>query len=894
MNKSQRLIFLILTLFLMSVGSILNLQDFNNFHESIDNSETNLNLSSSSPLWIHTAGESIEAVAISANGEYIVSGGRDNKVYLFHKSSSIPLWSYTLPSMVWSIDISADGNYIIAAAYWGGVFLFNKASSTPVWNYTTDPGNAYLSISEDGNFIAAGGGNNLYFFSRSSSTPLWNTSIAGVNCVAISSDGTYIAVGQSGNDFALYNKSNSTPIWVYSGSTSSLSIDISSDGKYIVGGSLDHHVYLFNKSSSTPIWDSDMGTTVQSVAISSDGNTITALSSGNLEAKLSLFDISSSLPLWNFSVGTGNNRDISSSSDGNYIAMTHFDYPIRSLYIFEKSNSTPLWTYQNSGGDIRSIALSSDANYLVAGAINTNETILFNIIPSPFNLSTDADTPDFDGGFNLSWTSSDADDYSVYVHSSFITEINESVTLLVSGIIGLTYSISNITNGDYYYKIVAFNDISNRSSNCIHVDVKIEPQIIFFPNFEYLNTTEPMETDSYLEINCSVINTTVLEEVYLSENSTGIYVNRSMHLGINNEWTHKLDISYLNRGDLLSFLFYVKDSFYVRKFDNNSLNFSLFIGDIYPPSASIDYNLIYNPNYVSESTLFNITAFDVGERPSGIFQISYKISSEVWKIYNDPFTLNNFDEGLTTIFYNATDVAGNSIIENVTTYLVTADSDIDNDSLIYSDELIYNTDPFINDTDGDRLSDGDEVNIYQTNPLSSDTDGDNISDGDEVNKYQTNPLSHDTDGDGFSDYVEIFTFGTDPLSAFSSPSMNLSLILIIISALIVIFLIGLFKIKSIHRRRIEKLVIKQIKDPDKKILDCNKFKSKLRGFGSQLDIKEIIEDLQISGKYILDEQIFIKSVELDEIKNVIREKVNNIYKKNLSIREKSNLTIIKI
>ncbi len=566
------------------------------------------------------------------------------------------------------------------------------------------------------------------------------------------------------------------------------------------------------------------------------------------------------------------------------------------------SQGNKLWIKVWGPGVIDSgftIAINSLGNVLIGGthvATNNNDVILLKIGKlGNFSLTSDADNPNPNGSFILSWNASDyAHNYSVYVHNRFITEINGSVMLLVSGITGLTHSISNLTNGDYYYLVVAFNDIANRSSNCIYVDVKIAPQIIFYPNLEYLNTTEPMETDLYLEINCSVINSTVLEGVYLNENSTGVYVNRSMNLGINNEWTYKLDISELHRGDVLSFLFYAKDSFYVRKNDNNNLNFSLFIGDIYPPSATINYNLIYNPNYISEATLFNILAFDVGERPSGIFQISYKIDSGTWKIYIDLFTLNNSIEGLHTIYFNATDAAGNSIIENVTIYLVTANSDVDNDGLIYSDELIHSTNPFNNDTDGDKLSDGDEVNIYHTNPLSPDTDGDRLSDYDEVNKYYTNPLSQDTDGDGFSDYDEIFTFKTDPNSILSSPPMNFALILLIISAMIVFFLIGLFKIKSTRRRRIEKFVIKQIMDPEKKILDCNKFKSKLRVLGSKLDIKEIIEDHQTSGRYILDGQVFIKETELDEIKNEILEKVHNIYKKNLSMEDKSKLTRINI
>ncbi len=77
------------------------------------------------------------------------------------------------------------------------------------------------------------------------------------------------------------------------------------------------------------------------------------------------------------------------------------------------------------------------------------------------------------------------------------------------------------------------------------------------------------------------------------------------------------------------------------------------------------------------------------------------------------------------------------------------------------------TNPCMKDTDGDTLSDGDEVNPlifgYITNPLKQDTDNDGINDQDEISGAQnvafgnapTDPSKPDTDGDGIWDGVEI-------------------------------------------------------------------------------------------------------------------------------------------
>lgn len=61
-----------------------------------------------------------------------------------------------------------------------------------------------------------------------------------------------------------------------------------------------------------------------------------------------------------------------------------------------------------------------------------------------------------------------------------------------------------------------------------------------------------------------------------------------------------------------------------------------------------------------------------------------------------------------------------------------ADIDDDNDGLSDDDEQLFGTNALIQDTDGDGLSDYDEVYTYGTDPTIADTDGDGVNDGDEV------------------------------------------------------------------------------------------------------------------------------------------------------------------
>jgi hypothetical protein len=96
-------------------------------------------------------------------------------------------------------------------------------------------------------------------------------------------------------------------------------------------------------------------------------------------------------------------------------------------------------------------------------------------------------------------------------------------------------------------------------------------------------------------------------------------------------------------------------------------------------------------------------------------------------------------------------------------------SDTDGDRLTDERETELGTDPFLADSDGDGLSDGDEVDLYGADPLRADTDDDGLGDADEIVTTGTNPLLADSDGDGAPDAEEIAA-GSDPIDAGSLPA----------------------------------------------------------------------------------------------------------------------------
>jgi hypothetical protein len=144
-------------------------------------------------------------------------------------------------------------------------------------------------------------------------------------------------------------------------------------------------------------------------------------------------------------------------------------------------------TFTGLSGTINQLAWESAPNGTVTLRFYANDTfgnlgfnevsVQFNkFTPKPFILSSTADTPDNDGQFDLDWTVSiGADNYSIYMYSSLITEINSSVTTVATGQIDLNYSMT-LTSGTYYFLVRSYNETGFTDSNQLTITVEISPE----------------------------------------------------------------------------------------------------------------------------------------------------------------------------------------------------------------------------------------------------------------------------------------------------------------------------------------------------------------------------------------------------------------------------------
>jgi surface protein len=160
----------------------------------------------------------------------------------------------------------------------------------------------------------------------------------------------------------------------------------------------------------------------------------------------------------------------------NYSVYQH------SGYITEINGSLIILADETTSNDLPLSGYLDGTYYFIVVAQNAyGETLsnceeviveILHLPPEDFILSSIAGDPDTDGSFDLNWmVSTYANNYSAYRHSSYITEINGSLTLLADEITNLTLMCSTYSDGTYYFIVVAHNNHGDTLSNCIMVTV---------------------------------------------------------------------------------------------------------------------------------------------------------------------------------------------------------------------------------------------------------------------------------------------------------------------------------------------------------------------------------------------------------------------------------------
>lgn len=473
---------------------------------------------SSEPLWYKVFDTFIREVAISSDGSFIttVTGEMlhpdqvDISLYLFSKQSSTQLWKYK-PLNYWftNVAISSKGDHIVVGGHDEWVYYFYCPYTPFPFTLTSNAGNP----DDDGNFDlllndAVAADNFTLYYSDSFITEI------NENCTMIAEgivSQFYTILGLRNGDYYYiveainrYGTHLSTCIQISVRHPPGLfTLDIDADVPDMDGivflnwtessNADNYSIYLYNH----PIFEINESITLLKSNITALNFTLTLWKglhyivvvayngSGSTLSNNVFVDVQ--VPPKSFELTT-NTDEI--DKDGNFYLIWNKSKGADNytVFVLDKEiteinetlssliNNTIEVSFHVSG-------LESDDYYFIVVAFNQYGQSLSNCIhvsvqisPYSFTLTTDADPIDTDGVFNLTWdVSLYADNYSIYMYDKLITEVNSSIGILEEGFKFLTYPISGLSDGDYYYVVVAYNEFGNISSNCIKVLVRLAP-----------------------------------------------------------------------------------------------------------------------------------------------------------------------------------------------------------------------------------------------------------------------------------------------------------------------------------------------------------------------------------------------------------------------------------
>ncbi|QDL11904.1 hypothetical protein DP114_31965 [Brasilonema sennae CENA114] len=303
----------------------------------------------------------VNSVAISTDGQTIVSGGDDGAVRLWDsKGNQLPTLTGH-QGAVNSVAISIDSQTIVSGGNDGTVRLWDSKGKL-LYTLTGHQGAVNsVAISTDGQTIVSGGNDGAVrlWDSKGNQLPTLTGHQGAVNSVAISIDSQTIVSGGEDGTVRLWD-SKGKPLYTLTGHQGLVnSVAISTDGQTIVSGGEDGTVRLWDSRGNELATLTSHQKSVNSVAISTDGQTIV---SGGEDGTVRLWDSKGKL-LYTLTGHQGAVNSVAISTDGQTIVSGGNDGAVR----LWDSKGNQLATLTGHQGSVKSVAISTKNKTIVSG-----------------------------------------------------------------------------------------------------------------------------------------------------------------------------------------------------------------------------------------------------------------------------------------------------------------------------------------------------------------------------------------------------------------------------------------------------------------------------------------------------------------------------------------------
>jgi WD40 repeat protein/tRNA A-37 threonylcarbamoyl transferase component Bud32 len=270
----------------------------------------------------------VTAVAISADGNTIASGGLDDSIKVWDRSTGKLLRTLTgHHKPINCLSISPDGQTLVSGSDDHTVRLWHLAS-----------GNLLRSLTGH---------------------------TRDVNSVVISTDGQLLASGSEDRTVRLWNLATGEMLRAFSGLAGMVrSVALSPNGQFLVSGGLDNQIKLWSLKTNEPVRTLPNGhfNSVNAVVIAPDGKTLVSASK---DKTIKVWDLTASAVVRTLAGHMDSVNAIAMSSDGKLLVSGSSDTTIRFWNLETGTLSGSLTEHISA---VNAVALTADGKFLVSGS----------------------------------------------------------------------------------------------------------------------------------------------------------------------------------------------------------------------------------------------------------------------------------------------------------------------------------------------------------------------------------------------------------------------------------------------------------------------------------------------------------------------------------------------
>ncbi|MGK7932234.1 MAG: caspase family protein [Microcystaceae cyanobacterium] len=315
----------------------------------------------------------VRSVAISGDGQTVVSGSRDNTVKVWELGTGKlvrTLAGHSRP--VNSVAISEDGKTIVSGSGDNTVKVWELGTGKLLRTLKGHSDSVKsVAISGDGRTLVSGSDDNTVKVWELGTGRLIRTlegHYTDIESVAISEDGKTLVSGSDDYTVKVWELGTGKLLRTLEGHSSSVSsVAISEDGKTVISGSWDKTVKVWELGTGKLLRTLEGHSySVKSVAISRDGQTIV---SGSEDKTVKVWNLANGKLLRTLKGHSYNVNRVAISRDGQTLVSGSDDYTVK---VWELATGKLLRTLEGHSSSVNSVAISRDGQTVVSGSLDTD------------------------------------------------------------------------------------------------------------------------------------------------------------------------------------------------------------------------------------------------------------------------------------------------------------------------------------------------------------------------------------------------------------------------------------------------------------------------------------------------------------------------------------------